>query len=194
MPQSRQCQKLCDLCTSILTKAFAATPAHNDSLPLHISEVSGTIASPDLDFIRQSALTGCRLCSEMLRVHSTKICTSFDATTRESVAEDAINAVSSKFSRISIDMVSYERNEYMSFPYYLLIYTHTFVEDDENNGNDDNDDPVESKNQGAIEKIKILQGEKPEVDTDAFLQTLFDIMRSDCKSFEILSISFKFCC
>src|SRR6266498_4615850 len=102
MPQSQQSQGLCELCTEILNRGFSASEVSVSSVPIHISRVTSTTARPDLDYIRQSALAGCQLCSEMLRAHSTKVCNSYDGTTRESDAEEAFQVVSLKFPRISV--------------------------------------------------------------------------------------------
>ncbi|KAH6677324.1 heterokaryon incompatibility protein-domain-containing protein [Halenospora varia] len=181
MPQSQQSQSLCELCTTILDRRFSAGEVSDSSLPVHISHVTGTTARPDLDFIRQSALAGCRLCSEMLRVHSTKVCNGYDGTTRESDAEEALEAVSSKFPRISINAVFEEGDEETRFPHYLLIYTHTIVEDEDEGETEDESDSLGLKSRDAITASGFgrFQDKEPELDTDTFLQTLFEILRSE---------------
>jgi hypothetical protein len=184
MPWSQQSQGLCELCNEILNRSFSAGEVSHSSVPIHISRVTGTTARPDLDFIRQSALAGCQLCSEMLRVHFTKVCNSYDGTTRESDAEEALQAVSLKFPRISINVVFEEGNEETLFPHCLLIYTHTITEDEEDKGEIENEtDPVglNSRDASAGSSFGRFQDKEPELDTEAFLQTLFEILRSDCK-------------
>jgi hypothetical protein len=184
MAQSQQPQSLCELCTTILSRSFSAGEVNDSSLPLHISHVTGTTTRPDLDFIRQSALAGCRLCSEMLRVHFTKVCNGYDGTTRESDAEEALEDVSLKFPRISINAVFEEGDEETRFPHYLLIYTHTIFEDEADKGDIENEsDSPGSNSRDAIARSGFgpFQDKGPELDTDAFLQTLFDILRSECK-------------
>lgn len=185
MPQIHRPQSLCELCSDILNRCFSAGKGHDESLPVHISDVTGTSARPDLVFIRQSALAGCGLCSEMLRTHFTKICNAFRITTRDTEAEEVFEAVSMKFPRISIDVVFEDGDEDVRFPHYLLAYTHAVAEDDTQNEND----PSESNSLKAIvgSRFGRLIEEEPE-DTDVFLQTLFEIIRSDCKLQSLISL------
>jgi hypothetical protein len=121
----------------------------------------------------------------MLRTHFTKICNAFRITTRDTEAEEVFEAVSMKFPRISIDVVFEDGDEDVRFPHYLLAYTHAVAEDDTQNEND----PSESNSLKAIvgSRFGRLIEEEPE-DTDVFLQTLFEIIRSDCKLQSLISL------
>lgn len=97
MPPSRR--KPYSLCVDVLKRGFNA---NDTSLPLHIHTITGSTTRPDLDIIRQSAKDGCPVCAEMVLVHWTKVCNGYDGTTREEDAEEGLEAVATKFPRISV--------------------------------------------------------------------------------------------
>lgn len=184
MSESKGPKVLCALCTTILSEAISIQEGDGDSQPfdtIHISHVSGTSSSPDLNFIELSASAGCRLCSEVVRVHSTKICNGFGGTTRESDAPDALDAVSRKFPRIKIDARFEPGDGENRYTHYTLIYTHTIEEDEEcESGVEDGTDPPQSLVSEAAEKTLFsgLEEEEAMLDTDASLQTIFVVMES----------------
>jgi hypothetical protein len=134
----------------------------------------------------------------MLRVHMTKVCNGFHGTTSESDAEEALEAVSLKFPKIEVDVVFQEGRGDGLVSHYLMVYTHTIVEDEESESeashgeigsnksvtkslNGNNALPSPTAVAVTSPRFGQFQDREAELDTDAFLQTMFQIIRSDCE-------------
>lgn len=170
-------RKLCAICTEVLSRGFRPS---DDSLPFHLSTVSDNIARPNLDIVHQAAKDGCPICAEMIRVHWTKICNSFDGTTKEEDAEEALEAVALKFPRISMNMVFQDEDEEGPAS-YLLVFTHELNENEEN-------DEGEGGATAGLGRFGFgtFGGTSAELDTEAYLQTMIKLIKTDCKFYSIV--------
>jgi len=177
IPRSEKPETMCKLCTSILSQAFSREPSEEEGsdldISINVSHVTGSPGRPDLDFIRQSAASGCVLCSEMLRIHHTKICNGYDGTTLEADAAAALQAVALKYPRIKVTVV-YQDKDTALVPHYLMVYTHEydegFVVDAGTIGHDED---VQKWNFGKF------QDKEPELDFDTSLYTMLELIKSD---------------
>lgn len=134
----------------------------------------------------------------------TKVCNGFHGTTTESDAEEALEAVSLKFPRIEVDVVFQEAREEGSVDHYLMVYTHTIAEDEESDGENGSNKSVAEIVNGnnalpsppavAVTSPRFgqFQDREAELDTDAFLQTMFVIIRSDCEQYSGFISGLKF--
>ena len=178
---------LCNFCATLLTRGISALERRHCSFPINIAEITGDTARPDLDFIRKSSLTGCRLCSQMLHIHWTRICNGYDGTTKESDAEEALEAVSLKFPRISIDMVAQDGDDEWR-PHWLLVYKHSVLDDEpeellnvyDNEAGPAIDDTAELSGTSDVTKSAFGHLGNAVLDTDAVLHTMLEVMKS-CK-------------